>query len=175
MIHRALLLGLDLGQISASVVTLKIAAKPNSGTCREADESRQARPLMDAAVGDIETRLHLFVAFRLHTAVRHSEILSARFDRIDWGKLRLHVAEAKAGMRSSQSPRSCATCCCASAPWPAIRRVGYSRPSGGTPTQTATAAASTAPSGAPSSFRHIPGQSGFSAQHGKTVSDPEER
>jgi len=51
MIHRALLLGLDLGQISASVVTLKIATKPNSGTCREADESRQARPLMDAAVG----------------------------------------------------------------------------------------------------------------------------
>jgi integrase len=59
----------------------------------------QSKALMDAAVGDIESRLYLFVAFGLNTAMRHSEILAARFDRVDWDKLRLHVPEAKAGMR----------------------------------------------------------------------------
>jgi len=31
--------------------------------------------------------------------MRHSEILAARFDQVDWEKLRLHVPEAKAGQR----------------------------------------------------------------------------
>jgi len=41
----------------------------------------------------------LFVAFGLNTAMRHSEILRARFDQLDLDNLRLFVPKAKAGQR----------------------------------------------------------------------------
>ena len=46
----------------------------------------------------------LFVAFDLNTAMRHREILHARFDQIDFDKLRPHVPEAKAGERDAFAP-----------------------------------------------------------------------
>jgi hypothetical protein len=37
--------------------------------------------------------------FGLGTAMRHREILGARFDQIDWVRRRLHIPKAKAGAR----------------------------------------------------------------------------
>jgi len=59
----------------------------------------QADALLKAAIADSDPYCWLFVAFGLNTAMRHSEILAARFDQVDWEKLRLHVPEAKAGQR----------------------------------------------------------------------------
>lgn len=55
--------------------------------------------LLEAAMHDRDTYCWLFVMFGLNTAMRHSEILGARFDQIDFEKLRLMIPEAKAGER----------------------------------------------------------------------------
>ncbi len=55
--------------------------------------------LLRAAIADSDPYCWLFVAFGLNTAMRHSEILAARFDQVDFDKLRLHVPDAKAGER----------------------------------------------------------------------------
>src|SRR5262249_54130276 len=47
----------------------------------------QSRALMEAALHDSDSRLYLFVAFGLNTSMRHSEILGARYDRIDFDRL----------------------------------------------------------------------------------------
>jgi integrase len=59
----------------------------------------ECEALMRAAIADQDAYLWLFVAFGLNTAMRHSEILAARFDQIDFDKLRLFVPKAKAGQR----------------------------------------------------------------------------
>jgi integrase len=59
----------------------------------------EADALIRAAVADHDPDCWLFVLFGLNTAMRHSEILKARFDQIDFARLRLHVPEAKAGQR----------------------------------------------------------------------------
>jgi integrase len=59
----------------------------------------EADTLLKAAVADSDPYCWLFIAFGLNTAMRHSEILAARFDQIDFNKLRLHVPDAKAGQR----------------------------------------------------------------------------
>ena len=59
----------------------------------------QADALLAAAVADQDPDTWLFVAFGLNTAMRHSEILRARFDEIDWARGRLHIGKAKAGGR----------------------------------------------------------------------------
>ncbi|MBB5744811.1 tyrosine-type recombinase/integrase [Brevundimonas variabilis] len=55
--------------------------------------------LRRAAIQDPHPDLWLFVEFGLNTAMRHSEITSARFDQIDWTTQRLFIPDAKAGMR----------------------------------------------------------------------------
>ncbi len=55
--------------------------------------------LMKGACGDQDPDTWLFVAFGLNTAMRHREILRARFDEIDWSRGRLHIGRAKAGSR----------------------------------------------------------------------------
>ncbi len=59
----------------------------------------EADALMGGAVGDQDPDTWLFVAFGLNTAMRHREILRARFDEIDWDRGRLHIGKAKAGGR----------------------------------------------------------------------------
>src|SRR5439155_22570076 len=59
----------------------------------------QCDALMTAAIGSANPDLWLFVAFGLNTAMRHSEILSARWDMLDLANRRLFVPDAKAGQR----------------------------------------------------------------------------
>ena len=59
----------------------------------------EADALMQGAIGDQDPDIWLFVAFGLNTAMRHREILRARFDEIDWSRGRLHIGKAKAGGR----------------------------------------------------------------------------
>ncbi|MDO9490189.1 MAG: site-specific integrase [Sphingomonadaceae bacterium] len=59
----------------------------------------QANRVMGGAIADQDGLTYLFVAFGLNTAMRHREILSARFDQIDAEGLRIHVPLAKAGSR----------------------------------------------------------------------------
>jgi integrase len=60
----------------------------------------QCVALMRAGVESADPFCWLFVAFGLNTAMRHSEILAARFDKIDFSNLRLFVPDAKAGQRA---------------------------------------------------------------------------
>jgi integrase len=60
----------------------------------------QCAALMRAGVESADPYCWLFIAFGLNTAMRHSEILAARFDEIDFDKLRLFVPDAKAGQRT---------------------------------------------------------------------------
>ncbi len=59
----------------------------------------EADALLRAAVADQDAYCWLFVMFGLNTAMRHDEILRARFDQLDMGNLRLHIPQAKAGVR----------------------------------------------------------------------------
>ncbi len=59
----------------------------------------QERNLLQAAGADADPYCWLFVAFGLNTAMRHGEILRARFDQIDFGHNRLLIPKAKAGSR----------------------------------------------------------------------------
>ncbi len=61
--------------------------------------AKEAGALLDAAIADQDTYCWLFVAFGLNTAMRHSEILSVRFDQINFSTRRLFIPEAKAGSR----------------------------------------------------------------------------
>ena len=59
----------------------------------------QCDALMRAAITSADPYCWLFVAFGLNTAMRHSEILSARFDLVSFEKLRLFIPYAKGGQR----------------------------------------------------------------------------
>jgi integrase len=60
---------------------------------------QQADALLRAAIADTDPYCWLFVAFGLNTAMRHSEILSSRFDHVDFERRRLFIPRAKAGAR----------------------------------------------------------------------------
>lgn len=60
---------------------------------------QQSANLMAAAYEDIEQRLYLFVAFGLNAAMRHSEIVAARYDQVDFENRRIFIPQAKAGAR----------------------------------------------------------------------------
>ena len=77
----------------------KITKLAESGGRIVALSDNQADALLQAAVGDEDPDCWLFVAFGLNTAMRHSEIIRARFDQLDLDKLRLHIPQAKAGER----------------------------------------------------------------------------
>ena len=55
--------------------------------------------LMAAAVASADPDLWLFVAFGLNTAMRHGEIMAARWDHLDLANRRLFIPDAKAGER----------------------------------------------------------------------------
>ncbi len=58
-----------------------------------------AAALTVAAIEDVDPKLHLFVAFGLNAAMRHSEILRVRYDQIDFDNRRIRIPQAKAGAR----------------------------------------------------------------------------
>jgi integrase len=60
----------------------------------------QCAALMTAAHGSADPDLWLFITFGLHTAMRHGEILSARWDQLDLQRRRLFIPDAKAGQRA---------------------------------------------------------------------------
>jgi integrase len=96
-----------LSHLFSSAVEWKwIPARPcEIGLLKEGEGRRftltddEASALLNAAIADSDPYCWLFVAFGLNTAMRHSEILAARFDRLDFDKLRLYVPDAKAGQR----------------------------------------------------------------------------
>ena len=55
--------------------------------------------LLRAAIDDIDGYVYLFVLFGLNTPMRHSEILTSRFDQVDFDNCLLTVPDAKAGPR----------------------------------------------------------------------------
>jgi integrase len=62
-------------------------------------DARQCDALMKAAAESADPYCYLFVAFGLNTAMRHAEILAARFDQLDLEHRRLFIPDAKAGQR----------------------------------------------------------------------------
>ncbi|WP_271079163.1 tyrosine-type recombinase/integrase [Aurantiacibacter sp. MUD61] len=62
--------------------------------------------LIEAAKRDSHPLLWLFVEFGLGTAMRSAEIVSARFDHIDWKNCRLYLPKAKAGDRTQPLTKS---------------------------------------------------------------------
>jgi integrase len=62
-------------------------------------DDEQCDALMSAAVASADPDLWLFVAFGLNTAMRHSEIMAARWDHLDLANRRLFIPDAKAGQR----------------------------------------------------------------------------
>lgn len=67
-----------------------------------------ATALRNAAIGDQDGLLHLFVELGLGTAMRHSEILGIRYEQIDFDARRIYLARAKAGPRHQPITRSLA-------------------------------------------------------------------
>jgi integrase len=59
----------------------------------------ECEALLHAAADDCNPQLWLFVFFALSTAMRHSEITGARYDRVDFENCRLVIPDAKAGDR----------------------------------------------------------------------------
>jgi len=59
----------------------------------------QCDALSRASAADSDPYCWLFVAFGLNTAMRHREILKARFEHLDLDRNRLFVPRAKSGMR----------------------------------------------------------------------------
>lgn len=59
----------------------------------------EALKLVEASKQDIDERLHLFVAFGLNTAMRHSEIVATRYDQVDFANNRIFIPQAKGGAR----------------------------------------------------------------------------
>jgi integrase len=60
---------------------------------------KQENALLRAAVADNDPHCWLFVVFGLNTAMRHREILHARFEWLDLEKRRLFIPRAKGGRR----------------------------------------------------------------------------
>jgi len=77
--------------------TFEMLKEPKGRTVVLSDA--EADKLLKGAIGDQDPDTWLFVAFGLNTAMRHQEILRARFDEIDWDRGRLHIGKAKAGGR----------------------------------------------------------------------------
>lgn len=62
--------------------------------------------LIRAAIGDQDPYTWLFAVIALGTGMRHGEIMSIRWDQIDFDHRRIHIPRAKAGQR--EQPITCA-------------------------------------------------------------------
>jgi integrase len=81
----------------------RVSAKPakfaESGGRIIALTDEQCDRLMRAAISSPDPDLYLFVAFGLNTAMRHGEIMAARWEQLDLANRRLFIPDAKAGQR----------------------------------------------------------------------------
>ena len=77
----------------------KVKVFPESKGRIIALDEEQAEALLKGGISDEDPDCWLFILFGLNTAMRHDEILRARFDQIDFDKLRLYIPDAKAGQR----------------------------------------------------------------------------
>lgn len=92
--------------LAASPVRPKLLDEPRGRIIALSD--KQCEKLLEAALADKDPDCWLFVLFGLNTAMRHQEILRARFDQIDFDKLRLFIPDAKAGQREQPITRDLA-------------------------------------------------------------------
>lgn len=79
------------------IPTITKGAEPRKAITVLSD--KEAALLMDAAQEDFDDLLPLFVSFGLNTPMRHGEILSVRFEHIDFESRRIFIPQAKAGER----------------------------------------------------------------------------
>jgi integrase len=77
----------------------KVKTLPESAGRIIALNDEQADAVLQGAIEDQDPDCWLFVLFGLNTAMRHAEILRARYDQLDFDKLRLYIPDAKAGQR----------------------------------------------------------------------------
>jgi integrase len=78
--------------------TKPVKFQESAGRITALDEA-QCTALMTAGVASAEPDCWLFVAFGLNTAMRHTEILTARWEHLDFASRRLFIPDAKAGER----------------------------------------------------------------------------
>jgi integrase len=86
----------DEGWIASRPCRIPKVAEPELPKIVLSETEQQA--LLQAAMDDRDS--YVFTAMALTTGMRHSEILAARYDQVDWTELRLQVPDAKAGPRS---------------------------------------------------------------------------
>ncbi|WP_435199705.1 tyrosine-type recombinase/integrase [Qipengyuania sp. 902] len=70
--------------------------------------SSERHRLLEAAIRDQDPHTWLFVAIAMGTGMRHSEILRIRWEQIEFDLRRIHVPQAKAGMREQPMPQTLA-------------------------------------------------------------------
>jgi len=88
---------IEWGWIKTRPCKIKLLERDQARIIALTDE--QADALFRGALADDDPSCWLFVAFGLNTAMRHSEILRARFEHLDLQKLRLQIPKAKGGRR----------------------------------------------------------------------------
>lgn len=85
------------GKIRALLPTLEVGEPDNRRDYVLSPNDKDA--LLEAAMASSNTRVWLFIMIGLHTALRHSEILGARFDNLDIERRRLRVQVKGGGWR----------------------------------------------------------------------------
>jgi integrase len=97
---------MEWGWMKTRPCKIRLLAKAQGRIVALTDD--QADALLEAAVADDDPHCWLFVAFGLNTAMRHREILRARFNWLDFDKLRLFIPRAKGGRREQPITRQLA-------------------------------------------------------------------
>ena len=86
-------------EIKTPMAMIKLEAENNRRDYVLTSDEKAA--LLEAALQDSNPRIWLFIMMGLHTGLRHSEILSARFEGLDVARRRLRV-RVKGGRRREQ-------------------------------------------------------------------------
>ncbi|MBY6219022.1 tyrosine-type recombinase/integrase [Qipengyuania aquimaris] len=92
----------------------KIRSKPNIEKFEEKRKQieiltqTERHDLLQAAIADQDPLTWLFVAIAIGTGMRHSELLRIKWERIEFDLRRIHIPEAKAGMREQPIPKALA-------------------------------------------------------------------
>lgn len=97
---------IEWGWLKSRPCKIHLLARTQGRIIALTDDEENA--LLQAAVADDDPHCWLFVAFGLNTAMRHREILDARFDWLDLDKRRLFIPRAKGGRREQPITRQLA-------------------------------------------------------------------